>query len=37
MGDIDRTALQRWPEKAKRIQWDYRNIMKHKGKLERLQ
>jgi hypothetical protein len=28
--------LQRWLEKAIEIQWDYKNIVKRKGKLERL-
>lgn len=29
--------LQRWLEKSSQIQWDYKNIVKRKGKLERLQ
>lgn len=33
---IDKTDLQRWCEKARDIQWDYKNIVKRKGKLERL-
>ena len=28
--------LKRWCTKAKKIQWDYKNIVKRKGKLERL-
>lgn len=28
--------LQRWLEKSKMIQWDYKNLIKRKGKLERL-
>jgi Domain of unknown function (DU1801) len=28
--------LKRWLEKSKNIQWDYKNIVKRKGKLERL-
>lgn len=28
--------LQRWLEKSERIQWDYKNIVKRRGKLERL-
>jgi hypothetical protein len=28
--------LQRWLQKSKTIQWDYKNIVKRKGKLERL-
>jgi hypothetical protein len=33
---IDKADLQRWLEKSKAIQWDYKNIVKRKGKLERL-
>jgi hypothetical protein len=28
--------LARWLAKARDIQWDYKNIVKRKGKLERL-
>ena len=28
--------LKRWLEKSKEIQWDYKNLIKRKGKLERL-
>lgn len=28
--------LKRWLEKARDIQWDYKNLIKRKGKLERL-
>ena len=28
--------LERWLEKSKKIQWDYKNIVKRKGVLERL-
>lgn len=28
--------LKRWLEKARDIQWDYKNLVKRKGKLERL-
>lgn len=34
--DIDRVALQNWLEESKVIQWDYKNIQKRKGRLERL-
>lgn len=34
--EIDRRALRRWLEKAREIQWDYRNLVKRKGRLERL-
>lgn len=33
---IDPEDLSRWLEKAKEIQWDYKNLVKRKGKLERL-
>lgn len=34
--EIDLTALRRWIGKAREIQWDYKNIVKRKGGLERL-
>tara|TARA_B100001059_G_scaffold57600_1_gene52914 strand:- start:55 stop:447 length:393 start_codon:yes stop_codon:yes gene_type:complete len=34
--EIDTKKLQQWLEKSKTIQWDYKNIVKRKGKLERL-
>ena len=33
---IDRTALSRWLKKARDVQWDYKNLVKRKGVLERL-
>lgn len=33
---IDTKALKRWLSKAEKIQWDYKNLVKSKGKLERL-
>lgn len=33
---VDLLSLQRWLGKARDIQWDYKNIVKHKGKLDRL-
>ncbi len=33
---IDVKDLRRWLTKSRDIQWDYRNIVKRKGKLERL-
>lgn len=33
---INTTDLKRWLEKSKDIQWDYKNIVKRKGVLERL-
>ena len=35
-GQVDTRELQRWLEKAREIQWDYKNIVKRKGVLERL-
>ncbi len=34
--EIDTTDLKIWLQKAKEIQWDYKNIVKRKGILERL-
>ena len=36
VSDIDKEKLQQWLEKSKTIQWDYKNIVKRKSKLERL-
>lgn len=34
--EVDTKALRRWLKKSKTIQWDYKNLAKRKGKLERL-
>ncbi len=34
--EINKTSLRRWLKKAEEIQWDYKNIVRKKGKLERL-
>ncbi len=34
--EINMKDLARWLKKARDIQWDYKNIVKRKGKLERL-
>jgi uncharacterized protein YdhG (YjbR/CyaY superfamily) len=34
--DLDATDIKRWLDKSVQIQWDYKNIIKRKGKLERL-
>jgi len=34
--DINTRDLRRWLKKSKTIQWDYKNIVKRKGVLERL-
>ena len=36
LGEVDIRALKRWLKKAATIQWDYKNLIKRKGKLERL-
>ncbi|MBY0491659.1 MAG: DUF1801 domain-containing protein [Gemmatimonadaceae bacterium] len=36
VGDIDDGALAQWLAEARTVQWDYKNIVKRKGKLERL-
>ncbi|MEN9599904.1 MAG: hypothetical protein RL596_2225 [Bacteroidota bacterium] len=33
---IHTTELKRWLKKSEKIQWDYKNIVKRKGRLERL-
>lgn len=34
--EIDVDDLTRWLKKSREIQWDYKNIVKRKGKLERI-
>lgn len=34
--EIDKVELDRWLEKSKTMQWDYKNLVKNKGVLERL-
>jgi len=34
--EIEITDIKRWIEKSREIQWDYKNLVKRKGKLERL-
>jgi hypothetical protein len=34
--EVKSTELKRWLKKSREIQWDYKNIVKRKGKLERL-
>ncbi len=34
--EISKKDVKRWLQKARDIQWDYKNIVKRKGKLERL-
>jgi hypothetical protein len=37
VSEINTRSLNRWLKKSTKIQWDYKNIVKRKGKLERLQ
>lgn len=34
--DVKKADLRRWITKARKIQWDYKNIVRRKGRLERL-
>jgi hypothetical protein len=34
--EINPKVLKRWLKKSKQIQWDYKNLIKRKGKLERI-
>ncbi len=36
IAEIDAEALNRWLKKSRDIQWDYKNIVKNRGKLERI-
>ncbi len=36
VAEIDPLALERWLGQARTIQWDYQNIVRRKGRLERL-
>lgn len=36
IGQINTDDLKRWLLKSREIQWDYKNIVKRKGKLERI-
>ena len=36
VSEINIKDLKRWLDKAQNIQWDYKNLVKRKGKLERL-
>ncbi|WP_172292643.1 DUF1801 domain-containing protein [Pseudoruegeria sp. HB172150] len=36
VGEIDEALLRRWLDEARTVQWDYKNIVKRKGRLERL-
>ena len=36
VAEINPEDLRRWLQKSKSLQWDYKNLVKRKGKLERL-
>jgi uncharacterized protein YdhG (YjbR/CyaY superfamily) len=36
-GEIKKTVLRRWLKESRLIQWDYKNIVKRKGKLVKLE
>lgn len=36
ISEVNKKDLRRWLKKSKEIQWDYKNIVKRKGQLERL-
>ncbi len=36
LAEVKPTVVKRWLKKSKDIQWDYKNLVKRKGKLERL-
>jgi hypothetical protein len=36
VSEVNTKDLQRWLKKSREIQWDYKNIVKRKGKLVRL-
>ena len=36
LSEIKANDLKRWLQKSRQIQWDYKNIVKRKGQLERL-
>ena len=35
-GEVDSESLQRWLAKSREIQWDYKNVVRRKGQLDRL-
>ena len=36
ISEVNTDDLKRWLQKAKKIQWDYKNLIKRKGQLEKL-
>jgi hypothetical protein len=37
VSEVSKRDLQRWLKKAKEVQWDYRNLAKRKGQLDRVE
>lgn len=37
VSDVKKSILRRWLKKSQEIQWDYRNIVRRKGRLERIE
>lgn len=36
LSDVDQADLHRWLKKSREIQWDYKHLIKRKGRLEKL-
>lgn len=36
LSEVNRPDIRRWLKKAREIQWDYKNLVRRKGRLERL-
>ena len=36
IGQVNKTELEKWLEKSIKIQWDYKNIVKNKGRLDKI-
>jgi len=37
VSEVKKTTLKRWLTKARKIQWDYKNLIRRKGRLERVE
>jgi len=37
VSEVRKTTLKRWLTKARKIQWDYKNLIRRKGRLERVE
>lgn len=36
VGEIKKGDLRRWLQRSREVQWDYKNIVRHKGRLDRI-